>query len=467
MFDLTRAGLLAAWHSVDAISFRRSGILTPDLPDKELDTVREQMRDCLKASGGEVSARVKAAKLGQSYLDLNEEGRRRFLTLLATEFDVDHELVVHLASDYTSNTDKGNQSEDNKTHSRHNLRHELRDALRPQYIKLLMQFNSLPSGVKFLVDLRADLLNVKESNTSLATLDKELQHLLKAWFDIGFLDLKRITWDARASLLEKLMLNEAVHKVRSWDDMKHRLSTDRRCYAFFHPGMPDEPLIFVQVALADKIAKNIDLVLAEDTPAFSVKDAKTAIFYSISNCQPGLKGVNLGDFLIKRVVNDLTTELPDLKKFATLSPVPSFLKYIHDNEEEVATLITKRELALIQEAYEVESLSRIIGSPYWEIDLGRTEAMRTALIRCCAHYLLNAKRNNRALDSVANFHLSNGARLENINWLADSSERGLKQSAGIMVNYRYNPKEIEKNHEAYIATGETAASSSVKALLKK
>ena len=277
------------------------------------------MVDCLDGNVGGVTARARAAELGRSYLSLNEAGRERFMRLLAEEFDTDHEAVKSCCTRLAAADQPAARSAAERA---------LRAALTPPRLTLLRQFNALPEGVKFLVDRRAELIEMANGDAVLRDLADDLRDLLANWFDIGFLELRRITWEAPAALLEKLMAYEAVHEIRGWTDLKNRLEADRRCFAFFHPRMPDEPLIFVEVALVAGIAGNIHALLDEAAPIGNPQAADTAIFYSISNCQTGLVGISFGDFLIKRVVDALAAELPRLKSFATLSPVPAFRAWL-------------------------------------------------------------------------------------------------------------------------------------------
>src|SRR5436190_12169844 len=324
-----------------------------------------------------------------------------------------------------------------------------------------------------LVDRGAELIAMGNGDAALRSLADDLRDLLANWFDIGFLELQRITWDAPASLLEKLMAYEAVHEIRGWTDLKNRLEADRRCFAFFHPRMPDEPLIFVEVALVSGIAGNIETLLDETAPMGNPQTADTAIFYSISNRQRGLVGISFGDFLIKRVVDALAAELPRLKTFATLSPLPAFRAWLAAEAE-------RGPLLLPNEAKTVEAVSagmdaagaddallRLLDRPEWVDDLRIAAALREPLLRLAARYLLHARTpSGRALDPVAHFHLSNGARVEQLDWLGDRSPKGLQQSAGLMVNYLYRLGDIEANHEAYRDEGRVAASSTVRGLAR-
>jgi len=435
--------------------------LSPELPDSEIEQLKQQIDACLEARGGEVSARVRAADLGRSYLRLNDQGRRRFLHLLAQDYDVDEAAVAKASAALAAAK---------RPEERQAARRRLRQALVPQRVRLLTQFNILPQGVKFLVDMRADIRAFRQADDSnLGMLDDDLRELLTSWFDIGFLDLARITWESPAALLEKLMAYEAVHQIRSWEDLKNRLDSDRRCYAFFHPRMPDEPLIFIQVALVKGMADDVQELLDESAPEIDAEAADTAIFYSITNAQSGLAGVSFGSFLIKRVVDSLVRDLGNLKTFATLSPVPRFLDWLYRAlESEGEDLLKPQEAEALAEAAGQDSaaaaLMSLLKRPGWYEDDEPSELLRPVLMRLCAVYLLQVKEAERTHDRVAHFHLSNGARLERINWLADTSSNGLKQSAGLMVNYLYRLADIEKNHEAYRGAGKIVAAAPVKRL---
>ncbi|MBU1564497.1 MAG: malonyl-CoA decarboxylase, partial [Proteobacteria bacterium] len=341
--------------------------------------------------------------------------------------------------------------------------HELRNLLVPPRTQLLRQFNGLQEGVKFLVDLRAELLPLTTTNPALKSLDQDILGLLCSWFDVGFLDLQRITWETAATILEKLIKYEAVHAIKSWQDLKNRLREDRRCFAYFHPRMPQEPLIFVEVALVNGIAANIHDLLEENNKTLPPHEADCAIFYSISNCQAGLAGVGFGNFLIKNVVKDLSAKLPNLKTFSTLSPIPGFLPYLHKNPEDAAFL--EKELKTIKEMAGETDANEFFFAAINNIKEWLTEEnsspLQPILLRLCAKYLLTAKKGRQAFDRVSHFHLSNGAKIERINWAADLSEKGVKQSAGMMVNYIYQLSHIEKNHENYTGSGEIAVSSAV------
>lgn len=305
----------------------------------------------------------------------------------------------------------------------------------------------------------------------LVKLDADLKNILSSWFDIGLLDLQEITWESSASLLEKLMKYEAVHEIQSWKDLKNRLDSDRRCFAFFHNKMPNEPLIFVEVALVNEISGNIRKLLDEEAVTIKPEDADTAVFYSISNAQNGLEGIHLGNFLIKRVVNELSKKLKGLKHFVTLSPIPGFRRWVEPllllegesvlKSSEIMSLkpvINKRNIP--------KGLLRLLDSN-WHLNPDIARVLKPILMRLCADYLVNAKKGSRVLDPVANFHLRNGARIECLNWLADTSAKGMEQSVGIMVNYYYKLSDIERNHEYYISESRINISKDTRKLLFK
>lgn len=464
VFDRTLTNLRNAWRDI-AESARGvlAGTLRPDLPGEDESRLHQQMLSCLDGRRGGVTARARAAELGRTYLALGPAGRERFFRLLAREFDVDHDEVTRRCEALIKAPEPLERSAEERA---------LRDALEPPRITLLRQFNALPEGVKFLVDRRAELIDLGRRDPLLSALEDDLKRLLANWFDIGFLELKRISWESSAALLEKLMVYEAVHEIRGWTDLKNRLDTDRRCFAFFHPRMPDEPLIFVEVALVSGMAGDIHALLDETAPIGDPHAADAAIFYSISNCQRGLNGISFGDFLIKRVVDALATELPRIKIFATLSPVSGFRAWL-EREARAAPngLLSPSERtaieALDEEAPPPGDLLALLQQESWHTDQRIAGALREPLLRLCARYLVRERSpSGRALDPVAHFHLSNGARIERLNWLGDTSAKGLHQSAGIMVNYLYRLGEIEGNHEAYRGEGRVAASSALRNLAR-
>jgi malonyl-CoA decarboxylase len=464
--DRTLRNLKGAWRSIAGASYDASVASSrPDLPDDDLEALKEQMRACLQTRGGEVSARARAAALGHVYLALDQSGQRRFLEVLARNFDVDSK-AVDSAVEYLR------VAADDK--ARRMAETALRKALEPPRIKLLTQFNALPDGVKFLVDMRAELLKIKSHHPSLAGLEQDLKVLLRTWFDIDFLELRRITWNtASAALLEKLIAYEAVHAIESWDDLKNRLDSDRRCFAYFHPRMPDEPLIFVEVALVNGLADNIQALLDEKAPVVDPQAADTAIFYSISNAQKGLAGISFGNFLIKRVADALSSDFKGLKTFATLSPITGFMPWLERKlAEGDPKLLTERERKALSAAVGRATgakgvLKSLLARATWLDDQTVSEAMHQPLMRLGVRYIAEEKGiGGRALDPVAHFHLTNGASIERLNWKADLSPKGRQQSAGMMINYLYDLGRIEDNHEAYTSEGKVRLSSALRGLLK-
>jgi len=309
--------------------------------------------------------------------------------------------------------------------------------------RLLQRFSAHPGGIRFLVDLRAELQATLRSDARLRALDVEMEYMFSTWFDVGFLELRRISWDSPASLIEKLIRYEAVHDVRGWNDMKNRLDSDRRCYGFFHPSLPGEPLIFVEVALVNQIAGSITPLLDETAAPVDLSRATTAIFYSISNTQTGLKGVSFGDALIKCVVDTLKTEFPRLRTFATLSPIPGLRGWLHKQAPPELLKAWERHAELDEKAPE-----------------------RAALLAWAARYLGQALQDGKPVDAVARFHLGNGARVEQLHWGADPSPKGIKQSYGLMVNYLYDLRRLDK-HRALLAAGKIPIAGTIEALYRK
>ncbi len=450
LFDRAIRRITGAWRDMAASVSR-----------DEDDGIEAQMRACLAGRGGEVSARNRAAKLAETYLSLDAEGRRGFLRSIAG-FDSDPEAVDAAYAVLQAAADPAQSVA---------ARSRLRRALEPPRTRLLSQFTTIPDGMKFIVDLRATLMGLTKADPHLAALDSDMRALLANWFDVGFLELRRIDWDSPAALLEKLVGYEAVHEIRSWRDLKNRLDSDRRCYAFFHPRMPAEPLIFVEVALVKGLAASVQRLLDQKAPLENPKLADAAIFYSISNCQAGLAGISFGNFLIKRVVAELSGEFANLKTFATLSPIPGFRRWLDRQiAEDDGTLLAEEETAVLLAHEPAESgpacLANLIGRRGWTRDVVVSKLVEPILVRLCARYLLAETNGRRAADSVAHFHLSNGARVERLNMLADTSDKGLKESASLMVNYLYDPLKIETYHEDYAGEGKRHASTGVRKLAR-
>lgn len=414
-----------------------------------LERLRGQLHECADGLGGEVSARARAARLAETYLALDEAGRQRFLKLIAVEFGPAPAVVAQAHAVYQLAVGSTDQWKAEAA---------LRGAMRSRRIRIMTQFNAIPQGVKFLVDLRADLLRFLKVDRELAVLDRELESRLGAWFDVGFLELQRITWNSPAALLEKLIEYEAVHEIRSWADLKNRLDSDRRLYAFFHPRMPAEPLIFVEVALTDHLASNVQALLDEQAPVFDHRKADTAIFYSISNTLLGLRGVSFGSFLLKRVIDDLKRDFPRLENFATLSPIPALASWVRKNPQK-----------LVEAG--VDLPLDVLSAGDWATDGKQVRRLRDPLLRLAARYLAQARQGPDGVggpfDPVSRFHLGNGACVERLNFLADTSAKGLRQSFGLMVNYQYRPEDIEKNLEGFSCAGSIAMSASLRRLARQ
>ena len=433
------------------------------LPAKKVRDLRARLTDCARESGGQVTARTRAAALGESYRGFDDSGKLEFLHLLSRDFGPDPKRVESAHSAYAAALGTPDQC---------TAETALRTAVTSPRSKILTQFNALPDGLKFLVDLRADLLRFREKNPELAVLDCELREQLTSWFDVGFLQLERISWNSPAALLEKLIHYEAVHAIASWGDLRNRLDSDRRCYGFFHPRMLLEPLIFVEVALTSQLSHNIHGLLDENAPLQNPEKADTAIFYSISNTQDGLRGVSLGNFLLKRVIEDLKRDLPRLSTFATLSPLVRFRAWVDDwlaggTHEPLKLEDLKKLAAVTGEKPARATLRRVLEEGKFAGDEALSDAVREPLERLAAYYLIEWKKGNLPEDSVARFHLGNGARVERLNWLADVSPKGLKQSYGLMVNYRYIPNDIEDNVDGFTREGRIASVSAIQKLARR
>src|SRR5580692_3239294 len=401
-----------------------------------------ELCEALLSGRGEASGTAMAREVLDRYRHLDEPERLSFFQTLASSYGPEREKLAKAIKAWRAEPNQADAS-------------DLHFASEPRRQELIRRLNRAPGGTGDLVAMRADLLDLMKGDKNLATLDRDVVHLLASWFNRGFLVLRRIDWSTPANILEKIIRYEAVHEIRDWDDLRRRIDPiDRRCYAFFHPALVDEPLIFVEVALTESIPGAIAPLLAEDRQTVPMERARTAVFYSISNTQRGLGGISFGSFLIKQVVEELRRELPKLDNFVTLSPVPGFMHWVKQAND---VPVSDEDRALL------ESLER----PDWFNNAELAAQLRSVLEPLAAHYFLKARTaKGRLIDSVARFHLGNGARLERIDWLGDLSPKGLRESAGFMVNYLYRLDDIEKNHEAYANQGEIAASSAVKKLLK-
>jgi len=430
--------LLASISERGRTLLRRGGL--SDAKQDASDLI--ELCEALLSGRGEASGTAMAREVLDRYRHLDKAGRLTFFEALARNYGPDRERLAQAIEAWRTQPSDDDAS-------------ELHFASEPRRQELFRRLNRAPGGTSALVALRADLLGLMKGHKDFATLDRDVVHLLSSWFNRGFLVLRRIDWQTPANILEQIIRYEAVHEIRDWNDLRRRIDpVDRRCYAFFHPALVDEPLIFVEVALTEQIPGAIAPLLAEDRQLVPVERARTAVFYSISNTQRGLGGISFGSFLIKQVVEELRRELPKLENFVTLSPVPGFAQWLKQADD---VPVSDEERALLAH----------LDDPDWFDNADLASQLRAVLEPLAAHYFLKARTaKGRLIDSVARFHLGNGARLERIDWLGDLSPKGLRESAGIMVNYLYRLDDIEKNHEAYANQGEIAASSAVKKLLK-
>ncbi|MET0407691.1 MAG: malonyl-CoA decarboxylase [Hyphomicrobium sp.] len=409
----------------------------------------EVLSRALMSGRGEASGVAIARQLLNQFKKASDDERLQFYRFLAEDLRPDAAEVADAAREYLDHPS-------DKTLSK------LQKASYSPRLEFFRRLNLAAGATAEIVALRADLVRHIKSDEGLAAVDRDLERLLGSWFNRGFLVLRRIDWQTPAAILEKIIQYEAVHEIRGWDDLRRRLDPkDRRCFAFFHPALVDEPLIFVEVALTREMPDAISTVLdgrrsEDDAPP------TTAVFYSISNCQEGLKGVSFGNFLLKQVVEDLARDVRSLKTFVTLSPAPSFARWVD------RALASGSEVPISAE--DRKALTRL-RDPRWVEDAAKdapgTDELQSALMGLAAYYYLAARSSDeRPVDQVARFHLGNGARLERLNWLADTSEKGLREAHGLMVNYRYDLGEIERNHEAYADEGTVAASRAVRSLFK-
>jgi malonyl-CoA decarboxylase len=415
---------------------------------REQQELKRLVEDCkqLLSEKGEANSVGIATRALEHYAQLRLEAKQQFFEVLANNFDPDPGEVLMLAESYAVSRSPENLI-------------KLSRAAEPPRQELFRRLNRATGGTAHIVKMRAALLDqmrTAKALNRLVAVDADLDHLLSSWFNPGFLELVRVDWKSPAVLLEKIIQHEAVHEIDGWADLRRRLQPDRRCFAFFHPVLPDEPLIFVEVALIKIIPNAIAPILSRETTldASNANPAnfKVAAFYSISNCQPGLKGVNLGNFLIKRVAQELQKEFSNLKTFCTLSPIPSFNGWLSKVPELRSSRIKPTTLKQLNEAL-VDLRSKCSGD---FSKLVASEAEQKLLQRLCAFYLMHTNpTDNRNSDPVARFHLNNGARLERVNIAADLSKKGLKQSSGFMVNYLYDLDQVEANHESFV-TGEVS-----------
>lgn len=426
------------------------------LSPRSLRHTLTDLQSVVDSTVSEVEGGRRANVVAQWYAAATPEQRRDCWLLMSEEFVPDPVVVKHAQERFAAAVGTPDEAVE-EVHYRHTTVSPRR--------RLLQRFSAFPGGIRFLVDLRAEMLPFLKSDKRLQALDVEMEYLFTTWFDVGFLDLRRISWDSPASLIEKLIKYEAVHDIKSWADVKNRLDSDRRCYGFFHPSLPGEPLIFVEVALMDQVADSITPLLDESAAAGDLRKATTAIFYSISNTQTGLRGVSFGDSLIKRVVETLRDEFPKLKTFATLSPIPGFRAWLVKNAPPMLEKLNDKARAELCRALGVESLdaAQFLSATDKVLALDAKSPVRHVLLQCAAHYLSQEMRGGHPLDPVARFHLGNGARIERLNWAADPSAKGVKQSCALMVNYLYDLKRLDK-YRAQLAQGKIPVSGDIASL---
>ncbi|KAF3451761.1 hypothetical protein FNV43_RR07857 [Rhamnella rubrinervis] len=473
--------------------------------EREFEHVRESMHAAISMNKTEVLDSV-LNDFSEGYFDLSYENRRKLLFSLAKEYDLNRIQVRELIRQYLGlelpvgdDAKSGGLEGEGLLTAFFRIERNLRHALKPVYEVLFERLNTHPGGLKFLSILRADILSIlaEENVVSLRALDSYLKEKLSTWLSPAALELLQITWDDPASLLEKIVAYEAVHPISNLLDLKRRLGVGRRCFGYLHPAIPGEPLIFIEVALLKNVAQTIQEVLWDDPPTPEC-EATCALFYSISSTQPGLSGINLGKFLIKRVITLVKRDMPLISTFATLSPIPGFMQWllsklasqsklaeggdmenssadgsvstfwenILEPEEEKAIMDASREFTDGKNGMEV-MYNLLTSTDYeWTVSAKLLSVLKPPLVRLCARYLLQEKKRGKALDSVANFHLQNGAMVERINWMANRSEKGLRQSGGIMVNYVYRLESIEEYAHSYFSTGHIHASNDLRCLVE-
>ena len=451
------------WSSIADRGQDYAEVLHPKEDKTPLDLAKDYAR-ALLTERGDASAAAVARELLAVMSRLGTEEEMEFCRFLSENFHPDIGVLREAAERYLKNPSPDQAA-------------KLAAAAEPLRQELIRRMNMAPGGTAALVQMRGNMLSHPGEETALAPLNADLRHLFASWFNRGFLELRRIGWETPAAMLEKLIAYEAVHAIDGWEDLRRRLAPDRRCFGFFHPALPGEPLIFVEVALTSGLAASVQPLLERTDDAAlqreNERNADTAIFYSISNCQEGLKGISLGNFLIKQVVEELKAELPGLKRFSTLSPIPGFRRWLEARltEEAPDILLRDNEEAALRSAFNMQEqggqaalLARALQTHHWWHEPVLSEALRHPLTRLCAAYLVTFSDGKIVLDPVARFHLSNGARLERVNWQGNIAPRGIKESYGLMVNYLYEPDKIEANHEMLVR-GNVVRSPSVDTLL--
>ncbi|MCC9625787.1 malonyl-CoA decarboxylase [Thalassospira sp. MA62] len=425
-----------SWLSSIADRGRELLDLPVSTPQSQLDQLTAMCRD-LVSQKGEARGTAAAREVVRLWENLPPADHLKFFEIVQNDFSADRAQVNKAAENFANDPTEANLA-------------VLTQASEPVRQQLLRKINMAPGGTRAIVDMRETLIGLLKNHRDLEPLNADMQHLLTSWFNRGFLELRHIDWDTSASILEKLIRYEAVHEIQGWEDLRRRLATDRKCFAFFHPAIPDDPLIFVEVALVNGLADSVQALLAPKIDETAPDTANTAIFYSISNCQAGLKGISFGNFLIKQVVEELKREFPNLKQFATLSPIPGFMGWLRTRQKSKA-----------DDAKQAGMVLDGLSEDGWQDDPKKVAALKKPTLELCATYLATCKRGKAPLDPTARFHLGNGAQLERLNWLGDTSTKGLRQAGGMMVNYAYHLNDIEKNHEALMNDGKIATSKSV------
>ncbi len=459
-----RAWLERLWPSI-----AERGRLFAPIPAADLNSLERarQLANSILSERGEASGAAVAKELLAVLSGLDSDQRGQFLAYLADNFEPDMGALKQEATAFLASPSSESAA-------------RLATLAEPPRQELLRRLNMARGGTAALVAIRKMLPEYLSTYPNVNRVDADLRHLLTSWFNRGFLELRQIDWQTPAAILEKLIAYEAVHEIHGWEDLRRRLAADRRCFAFFHPALPGEPLIFVEVALVQGLANSVRALLERDNDEAAqlqrAREADTAIFYSISNCQDGLRGISFGNFLIKQVVEELRAELPGLRQFSTLSPVPGFRKWLEAklaagavpaftlSEEEGAALFAATGLPHEPEK-PLAAVQAVLSNSSWTNMAAISQAVRPALLRLCAIYLTQAPKGKVRPDPVAKFHLGNGARLERVNWMGNPGKRGLDESYGIMVNYLYDPATIEANHEAFAKDGVVKCSTEVSLLM--
>ena len=444
--DNRRSWLERIWSSVADRGSSYADILQPEAAEVPLDRA-QGLASALLSERGEASGAAGARELHTALHELSPDDRIAFYRFLAGNFLPAEATLRQAAQAYLAEPTPERAT-------------RLAEAAEPPRQELLRRMNLAHGGTASLVAMRKDLLAHVRDEPGLRPLDADLRHLFASWVNRGFLELRRIDWQTPAAVLEKLIAYEAVHEIGGWNDLRRRLAPDRRCFGFFHPALPGEPLIFVEVALTTGLAAAVQPLLTQETDEKTERQqervADTAIFYSISNCQDGLRGVSFGNFLIKQVVEELKAELLGVERFSTLSPVPGFRRWLEKRlaADNAAALLREEERAALRQAAPdvdpADPLPAALARHQWWQDPALSGALQAPLTRLCAAYLTTPADGGGPSDPVARFHLGNGARLERVNWSGNVAPRGIRESFGIMVNYLYDPDRIEANHEAFV-----------------